>query len=181
MTWHERFGHLNERNSKQIFEKEAVIGMKLSKTEQLGTCEICVKRKQVKNHLPKRTSKRTSELLEIVHADVCGPMRTAATSGAKHFVAFIDDKSRCCEVYFISKKSEVQTLFKKYKAQAENLIEKRIKYIKSDNVTEFCNKEYDDFLQMNDIQRKLTVPYTSEQNGVAEREKPYASSKWPGA
>ena len=29
--------------------------------------------------------------------------------------------------------------------------------------------EFDDFLQMNGIQRKLTVPYTLEQNGVAER------------
>ena len=117
MTWHERLGHLNERNLKQMFEKEAVIGMKLSKTEQLGTCEICVKGKQVKNHLPKRTSKRSSELLEIVHTGVCGPMRTASTSGAKYFVIFIDDKSRWCEVYFIAKKSEVLTAFKKYKAQ----------------------------------------------------------------
>ena len=169
MTWHERLGHLNERNLKQMFETEAVIGMKLSKTEQLGTCEICIKGKQVKHHFPKRTSKRSSELVEIVHTDVCGPMRTASTSGAKYFVIFIDDKSRWCEVYFIAKKSEVLTAFKKYKAQVENLLEKRIKYIQSDNGTEFCNMEFDDFLQMNGIQRKLTVPYTPEQNGVAER------------
>ena len=85
-------------------------------------------------------------------------MRTASTSGAKYFVIFIDDKSRWCEGYFIAKKSEVLTAFKKYKPQVENLLENRIKYIQSDNGTEFCNMEFDDFLQMNGIQRKLTVP-----------------------
>ena len=64
ITWHERFGHLNEKNLKQMFEKNTGIGMKLSKTEQLGNCEIYVKWKQAKNHLPKRMTKRSSELLE---------------------------------------------------------------------------------------------------------------------
>ena len=77
-----------------MFEKKVVTGMKLSKTEQLGTCEICVKGKHVKNHLPKLTSKRSSEQLEIVHTDVFDPTRTASTDGAKYFVRFIDDKSR---------------------------------------------------------------------------------------
>ena len=152
MTWHEHFGHLNEKDLKRMAEKETVLGLKLSKTENLGICEICVKGKQTKNHRLKRESKRSSEFLEIVHSDVCDPMRAASIGGAKYFVIFIDDKSRWCEVYFITKKSEVLNAFKTYKAYAEKFLGKEIKYLQSDNGTEYYYKEFDDFLQVNGIQ-----------------------------
>lgn len=84
--------------------------MELSKTEKL--CEICVIGNQVKNHLPKRRSKRSSKLLEIVQTDVCGPIHTSSTGGAKYFVIFTNDKSRWYEVHFIVEHSEALAAFK---------------------------------------------------------------------
>ena len=72
-------------------------------------------------------------------------------------------------MYFIAKKSEVLNAFKTYKAYTEKFLGKQIKYLQSENGTKYCNKEFDDFIQMNGIQRKLTVRHTPEQNGVAER------------
>lgn len=34
--------------------------------------------------------------LELIHTDVCGPMKIAAISGNKYFLTFIDDYSRMC-------------------------------------------------------------------------------------
>ncbi|GJQ74413.1 hypothetical protein Trydic_g21284 [Trypoxylus dichotomus] len=46
-------------------------------------------------------------LLEIIHTDVCGPMRVKSLSKAKYFVEFVDDYSRYTTVYFVITKDEV--------------------------------------------------------------------------
>ena len=45
--------------------------------------------------------------LQLVHSDVRGPMQTESLGGRKYFATFIDDYSRCCNVYFLKHKSEL--------------------------------------------------------------------------
>jgi hypothetical protein len=53
-----------------------------------------------------------------VHSDVCGPMQTESFGGARYFVTFTDDYSRCCAVYFMKQKLEVLEKFKEFEAAA---------------------------------------------------------------
>jgi len=92
-------------------------------------------------------------------------MRTQSNEEARHFVT--DDYSRWCEIKFLKSKGEVINAFKEYKSMVEKQTGKRIKFVQSDNGTEYRNCEFDDFLS--GIKRQLTVPYASEQNGIAER------------
>lgn len=167
--WHKRLGHVNERDLKTMVKNGLVHGLQLKDNEKLSECEICVREKQTSKPFPKGSEERTSEPLEIVHTDVCGPMRHASWSNKKYFVTFIDDYSRWCEVYFIRNKSDVLTVFKEYKAEMENFTGKRIKALQSDNGREYVNSEFDTYLKKCGIKRRLTVPYTPQQNGVAER------------
>ena len=96
-------------------------------------------------------------------------MRTQAANGAKWFVTFIDDSSRWCEVYFLKTKAGVLDAFKAYKSYAETQLGKQIKSVQSDNGGEYCNQEFDKLLENAGIERRLTVPRTPQQNGVAER------------
>lgn len=59
-------------------------------------------------------------------------------------------------------------MFWKYKAEVETLTGNKIKSLQSDNGLEYMNREFDDFLSSNGIRRRLTVPCTPQQNGVAE-------------
>lgn len=77
-----------------------VHGLKFKSDQVLTKCEICILEKQTRTPFPKSEGDRTKDLLEIIHSDVCGPMRSASHSGAKYFVTFIDDNSRWCEVFF---------------------------------------------------------------------------------
>lgn len=167
--WHERLGHLNERDLKNMKKNQLVHGLKFKDCEKLSECEICISEKQTCTPFPKGSDDRTSDLLEIVHTDVCGPMKVQSVGGKKYFVTFIDDKSRWCEVYFIANKSDVLDAFKNYKTYVEKFTEKKIKNLQSDNGREYVNKEFDDFLRSEGIRRRLTAPYTPQQNGIAER------------
>ncbi|CAB3985390.1 Retrovirus-related Pol poly from transposon TNT 1-94 [Paramuricea clavata] len=63
---------------------------------------------------------RSSHKLQLVHSDVCGPMQTESFGGARYFVTFTDDYSRCCAVYFTKQKLEVLEKFKEFEAAATN-------------------------------------------------------------
>ena len=67
------------------------------------------------------------ELLQLVHTDICGPMKTMSIGGAKYFALFIDDKSRYTWTYPLKKKSDVFEVFKTFKVFVENASGKKIK------------------------------------------------------
>ena len=59
--------------------------------------------------------------------------------------------------------------FKEFKSLIENLSEKKIKILRSDNGGEFTSNEFNDFCKEAGIKRDVTIPYNPQQNGVAER------------
>jgi hypothetical protein len=61
----------------------------------LPLCEVCIMGKQHKIPFPKASQSNSTNILELVHSDVCGPMQTAYLGGAKYFKLFIDDFSLC--------------------------------------------------------------------------------------
>ena len=66
-------------------------------------------------------------------------------------------------------KREVFEKFKEFKASIENLSDKKIKTLQSDNGGEYTSKEFEAFCKDVGIKRELTTPYDSQRNGVAER------------
>ncbi len=107
--------------------------------------------------------------MEIVHTDVCGPMKTTSHGGARYFLTFIDDFSRKTHVYLLKAKGETFEKFKQYKALVENEIGHKIKVLRSDNGREFVSKKFDAFLAECGIQRQTSAPYSPQQNSVAKR------------
>lgn len=168
--WHRKLGHLNETQMKIALEKKNIEGLEFDKRDTVKNCEVCIKGKFTK--LPynePRNMDRTREPLEIVHSDVCGPIRQPSVAGSKYFITFTDDFTRYGRVYTMKSKSECLSKFKEYKNEAENYTKRKIQNLQSDNGTEYINHEFDNYLKENGIKRRLSAPYTPEQNGLAER------------
>lgn len=168
MEWHRKLGHINERNLKKMATDNLMYGLNLV-NETFETCETCIKGKLSRLPFPRHDDLYTTEPLEIIHSDVCGPFECDTLAGSRYYVTFIDDFTRYCHVYFIKKKSDVFTMFKTYKNEVETFLNKKIRHLQSDNGTEYRNKEFDNFLKSHGIQRRLTTVYTPQQNGISER------------
>lgn len=104
-----------------------------------------------------------------MYSDIVGPMKCESMTGAKYFITFIDDCSRWCEVYFLKTKNKALEAFKMFKNHAETFTGRKIKYLQTDNGGEYCSKEFNEYLHREGISRRLIVPRTPQQNGVAER------------
>jgi len=107
--------------------EKMVNGMNLKKMPLHHVCEACIESKHQRTYFPKDETTRASKLLELVHSDVCGSMKTISYGGARYFVTFINDFSRKTHVYLLKAKGEVFDKFKAYTALVDNQIGMKIK------------------------------------------------------
>ncbi|KAL0441700.1 UNVERIFIED_CONTAM: Retrovirus-related Pol polyprotein from transposon TNT 1-94 [Sesamum radiatum] len=134
-----------------------------------GSLRSLSTRKQTQEPFPSGTSWRAKAVLELIHTDVCGPMRTPSHEQNRYFILFIDDYSRMTWVYFMREKFEVFKVFKKFKNLVEKQSGRSIKVLRSDRGKEYNNSEFDKFCEEEGIEHQTTISYNPQQNGVSER------------
>jgi hypothetical protein len=97
VLWHMWLGHMNERGMLELHKINLLKGVKTCK---LDFCKFCVLGK--KNRVQFKTAAhKTKGILDYVHFDVWGLVRTTSQGGHMYFVIFIDDFSRKVWVYFM--------------------------------------------------------------------------------
>ncbi|GJV18761.1 retrovirus-related pol polyprotein from transposon TNT 1-94 [Tanacetum coccineum] len=138
-------------------------------------CVECIKGKMTKGN--KKGVTRSTELLELIHIKICGPF-PSGIGGHKSFITFIDDYSRYMYLFLINEKSESLDMFKTFKAEVENHLDRKNKVVRSDRGGEYYGRHTDvgqapgsffDFCKDHGIINQYTMPGTPKQNGVAER------------
>lgn len=71
--------------------------------------------------------------------------------------------------YVLKSKDQARAAFIKFKAEAENFTEHKIKTLRSDRGGEFLSSQFAEVCEKAGIRRHLTAPYSPQQNGVVER------------
>ncbi|KAJ9555363.1 LOW QUALITY PROTEIN: hypothetical protein OSB04_009977 [Centaurea solstitialis] len=163
--WHCRLGHINKKRV-ELLLKGGFLGN--FDYKPFDNCESCLSGKMTKQPFNSE-NERATDLLEIIHTDVCGPFSHVARGGYRYFITFTDDFSRYGYVYLMRHKSETFEKFKEYQNEVQNLLDKRIKFLRSDRGGEYLSDEFDNHLMECGIVSQLTPPYTPQMNGVSER------------
>ncbi|KAM2928689.1 hypothetical protein COP2_035913 [Malus domestica] len=166
--WHCRYGHLSWSGLKVLQQKNMVEGLPKFKASK-KLCEGCLVGKQHRDSFPRESAWRALKILQLIHADICGPINPISNSKKRYLITFIDDYSRRTWVYFLVEKSEAFAVFKMYKAKLEKEIGAFIRSLRMDRGGEFTSHEFTDFCNENGIHRQLTAAYTPQQNGIAEQ------------
>ncbi|KAJ9539037.1 hypothetical protein OSB04_031770 [Centaurea solstitialis] len=166
--WHCRLGHINKKRV-ELLLKGGFLGN--FDYKPFDNCESCLSGKMTKQPF-NNENERATDLLEIIHTDVCGPFSHVARGGYRYFITFTDDFSRYGYVYLMRHKSETFEKFKEYQNEVQNLLDKRIKFLRSDRGGEYLSDEFDNHLMECGIVSQLTPPYTPKMNGVSERRNP---------
>ena len=79
-------------------------------------CSLCMVGKQHREAISKRSLWRATKKLQLIHADICGPITPESNSDKKYIISFIDDYSRKLWIYFLNLKLEAFIVFKKFKS-----------------------------------------------------------------
>lgn len=155
--WHRRLGHFNIDNLKEDLNKLPVD----------YRCKICASSK-LKNKPYPMSENKTKAPFELVHMDTVSSPDTSIY-GNKYFLTILDDYTRYGWVIFIKSKGDVFDAFSTWHKRIKNIFNTNIKYIRTDNGTEFQNNDFKKLCKEEGIIHQFTIPYNPQQNGRAER------------
>ncbi|GJS23623.1 retrovirus-related pol polyprotein from transposon TNT 1-94 [Tanacetum coccineum] len=167
--WHRRLSHLNFGTINDLTRLDLVNGLPKFKYGKDHLCSACERGKSKKaSHTPKLVSSDHSKL-ELLHMDLCGPMRVASINGKRYILVIVDDYSRYTWVYFLRSKDETPEIIKKFIAQAQLNYKAKVCKIHTYNGTEFKNTTLKAHYEKLGIMQQFSIARTPQQNRVVER------------
>nr|GEY43146.1 hypothetical protein [Tanacetum cinerariifolium] len=167
--WHHCLNHLNFGTINDLARKDLVQGLPRLKFEKYHLCSACQLGKS-KKHTHKTKAKNTiMEVLHTLHMDLCGPMRVQSINGKKYILVIVDDYSRFSWVTFLRSKDETLEFVIKFLTQIQVGLNITVRFICTENGTEFVNKVMTEFYEKVGIFHQKFVPRT-QQNGVVKKQ-----------
>ncbi|GJS51765.1 retrovirus-related pol polyprotein from transposon TNT 1-94 [Tanacetum coccineum] len=137
--WHRRLSHLNFGTINDLTKLDLVDGLPKFKYGKDHLCSACERGKSKKASHPPKLIPSDYSKLELLHMDLCGPMRVASVNEKKYILVIVDDFPRFTWVYFLRSKDETPEIIKKFIAQAQLNYKAKVCKIRTDNGTEFKN------------------------------------------
>jgi hypothetical protein len=122
--WHCCLGHIGVKCMKKLHSDGLLESLDF---ESFDTCEPCLMGKMTKTPFS-RIMERATDLLEIIHTNVCGPMSISTRSGYHYFLTFTDDLSSYGYVYLMKHKSEMFEKFKEFQNEVENHVTGKLNF-----------------------------------------------------
>lgn len=166
--WHARLGHIGVDSMRSMVKKKLVVGIPEIEVER-ETCASCLMGKQTRSVFPQTSKYRASQVLELIHGDLCGPITPSTPTRNRYIFVLIDDFSRYMWTILLKEKGEAFEKFRKFKALVEQETGVSIKCFRTDRGGEFTSSEFQNFCENSGVKRHLTAPYSPQQNGVVER------------
>lgn len=160
--WHRRLGHPGHTTMSRLAPPHTCH----NKT-WLSLCHACQLGKNVRKHFHPSSS-RTFRPFERLHCDLwTSPVPN--TSGFCYYLIIVDDFTQYFWSFPLRKKSEVYATFVAFHALVKTQFQLSILSLQCGNGKEFDNSNLTTFCTMNGILHRFSCPYTSQQNGKAER------------
>lgn len=92
INFHRLLGHRNIDSIKRMINDKMIKRIQLKSCHNCKLqCEICIESKMTRKKFCKEKKKTTKEPLELIHTDICGPMRTLTNQKYRYILTFIDD------------------------------------------------------------------------------------------
>nr|GEV32207.1 hypothetical protein [Tanacetum cinerariifolium] len=143
--WHRRLSHLNFDCINLLSKKDVVIGLPKLKYVKDQLCSSCKLTKAKRSSFKSKAVSSSKGRLNLLHMDLCGPMRVASINGKKYILVIVDDYSRYTWTLFLHLKDECQ------------------------KGTKFLNNTLNAFFKEEGIEPQTSTARTPEQNNVVER------------
>jgi hypothetical protein len=165
--WHDRFSHIGYDALRQLSRRDMVT--RLSTIEEKQSCDTCIITKQHRAPFPAKVKYLADAPLDLVHGDLCGPIKPAMSARWRFFLLLVDDATRYMWLTLLSTKGDAASVIKVIKATTGLEVGRSLRVLKTDNGGEFTVKEFATYCSYKRVHRHFSAPYTPQWNGVVER------------
>nr|GFA15677.1 retrovirus-related Pol polyprotein from transposon TNT 1-94 [Tanacetum cinerariifolium] len=143
--WHRRLSYLNFDHINLLSKKDIVIGLQKLKYVKDQLCLSCELSKAKRSSFKSKVVPSSKGRLNLLHMDLCGPMRVASINGKKH--------------------SEV---LKDFLTMIQRNLQALVIIVHTDRGTEFLSKTLNAFFKEEGIEHQTSAAQKPEQNGKKE-------------
>jgi len=166
--WHRRLSHCSPLTIMEMSKSKLVDGLHISGSELRGKCEDCIIGRQTRRPYDGHTEKDLDPL-ELVSFDLWGPSCVQSAGGKVYFMPIVDGGSSYKHGAFLADKSDASTIpaFDAFRAEAEALSGRKIRRVRTDRA--YDSAAWKEYCQRHSIIHEFSAPYSSAQNGLAER------------
>nr|GEX49740.1 retrovirus-related Pol polyprotein from transposon TNT 1-94 [Tanacetum cinerariifolium] len=168
--WHRRLSHLNFDYINLLLKKDVVIGVPKFKCVKDQLCSFCELSKAKRSSFKSKAVPSSKGRLNLLHMDLCGPMRVASINRKKYVLVIVDDCSKYTWTLFLCSKDETPEVLKEFLAMIQRNLQAPVITVQTDKGTEFLNKTLNAFFKEEGIEHQNSTARTPEQNGVVERQ-----------
>ncbi|KAJ9552638.1 hypothetical protein OSB04_016683 [Centaurea solstitialis] len=169
ILWHRRLSHLNFKGLNKLVIGNLAIGIPDLRFQQDHLCSACQLGKMKRASHTSKLEHGTEKPLQLIHMDLCGPMRVQSLNGKKYVLVMVDDYSRYTWVKFLRSKDEAPEIIISVLKEVQVNLQSQVQKIRSDHGTEFKNKVLGGYLESVGIKHTFAAVRTPQQNGVVER------------
>nr|GFB83924.1 retrovirus-related Pol polyprotein from transposon TNT 1-94 [Tanacetum cinerariifolium] len=99
--WHRRLSHLNIDTINLLSKNEIVVGLLRLKFIKDHLCSSCELGKAKQKSFHTKLTPSSKRRLQLLHMDLCGPMRVASINGKRYVLVIVDDYSRYTWTHFL--------------------------------------------------------------------------------
>ncbi|GJS46915.1 retrovirus-related pol polyprotein from transposon TNT 1-94 [Tanacetum coccineum] len=168
--WHRRLSHLNFDYINLLSKKDVVIGLPKLKYVKDQLCSSCEVSKAKRSSFKSKTVPSSKGRLNLLHMDLCGPMRVASINGKKYILVIVDDYSRYTWTLFLRSKDETPEVLKDFLTMIQRNLQAPVISVRTDRGTEFLNKTLNAFFKEEGIEHQTSTPRTPETEHIVERQ-----------
>ena len=166
-TWHRRFAYIRYSGLQKLLDKHLVNSLHIDLNTNKPDCIAYIEAKMSQSPYSPASVKFT-EPRELTHVDLWGKYDIESIQGNSYYLLLIDNASRYTTVEFLKSKSQAAQRIKDHMAYLKARGRSPCA-IQMDRGTKFVNEDLRTWCHSQGICFQMTAPYSSSQNGVAER------------
>nr|GEW59061.1 ribonuclease H-like domain-containing protein [Tanacetum cinerariifolium] len=141
--WHRRLSHLNFDALNLLSKNDIVIGLPKLKFVKDHLCSSCELGKAKRKYFQTNTTPSSKRRLQLLHMDLCGPMRRSKDKPPEVLIDFL--------------------------RLVQRGLHAQVRTVQTDKGTKFLNKTLHAYFAIEGIEHQTSVAQTPEQNGVVKR------------
>ncbi|GJX66626.1 retrovirus-related pol polyprotein from transposon TNT 1-94 [Tanacetum coccineum] len=166
--WHRRLSHLNFDYINLLSKKDVVIGLPKLRYVKDQLCSSCKVSKAKQSSFKSKTVPSSKGRLNLLHMDLCGPIRVASINGKRYIMVIVDDYSRYIWTLFLRSKDEIPKVLKDFLTMIQRNLQAPVISVRTDRGTEFLNKTLNAFFKEEGIEHQTSTPRTPERTALSK-------------
>nr|GEW31662.1 hypothetical protein [Tanacetum cinerariifolium] len=168
--WHRRLSHLNFETINLLSKNDIVVGLPKLKFVKDHLCSSCELGKAKRKSFHTKITPSSKRRLQLLHMDLCGPMRVVSINGKRYVLVIVNDYSRYNWTHFLRSKDETPEVLINFLRLVQRGLQAQVRIVRTDKGMEFLYQTLHAYFAAEGILHQMSVARLPEQNDVVERQ-----------